>query len=115
VNTGVNTGVLAGDDVTDTVVGDGNQVVNVDGEVDESVLHFGEGDVTNVGDASFDDAAVVVGGGAAGVVSDVSVGEGAAVSVGGDATGGFEEAYQDVDVEAYDSVVSTGQGPGDQQ
>ena len=51
VNTGEFTGVQADGDVSDTVVGDGNQTVNVDGDADSGTFNFGDGDVTNFGNA----------------------------------------------------------------
>lgn len=115
VNTGVNTGVIADGDVTNAVVGDDNQVANVDGEADNSVFNFGDGDVTNFGEAEFDDTAVAVGGGDANNVSDNHLEGGAAAAAGGDAEGYYEETFEETDVEAYSSVVSTEQGPGDQE
>lgn len=91
VNTGEFTGVQADGDVENTVVGDDNQSAQVSGEADNSTFNFGDGDVTNFGDADIDDAAVSVGGGDANNVSDNFLDEGAAASAGGDATGSFEE------------------------
>jgi hypothetical protein len=109
VNTGVFTGVQADGDVENTVVGDDNQSAQVSGEADNSVFNFGDGDVTNFGDADIEDSAVSVGGGDANNVSDNFLEEGAAAAAGGDAEGNFEET----DVEAFDSIVATEQGPGD--
>ena len=114
VNTGVNTGILADGDVDGAVIGDGNQVANVDGDLENSVLNFGDGDVTNFGDANIDDAAVAVGGQASNV-SDNYLDEGSAAAAGGDAQGHYEETNHDVDIDAYESVVTTEQGPGDLQ
>jgi hypothetical protein len=65
VNTGVNTGVNAGGDVEDTVVGDDNNVANIDGSADGTVLHFGDGDVsnTNISDSTIEDSTVGTGSG----------------------------------------------------
>lgn len=109
VNTGEFTGVQADGDVENTVVGDDNQAAQVSGQADNSTFNFGDGDVTNFGDADFDDSAVAVGGGDATNVSDNDLFEGAALSVEGDAEGNFEET----DVTAHDSIVATEQGPGD--
>lgn len=112
VNTGVNTGILAEGDVDGAVIGDGNQVANVDGDLENSVLNFGEGDVTNFGDANIDDAAVSVGGDANNV-SDNTLYDGAAAAAGGDAEGYHEATTHEVDIDAYESVVATEQGSGD--
>lgn len=123
VNTGTNTGVIADGDVYDTVVGDGNQVANVDGELDGSVLNFGDGDVSNINDSTLDDTAVATGGDATNV-SDNYLEDGSAISTGGDATGGGNDITQTTevydndytseytDVDAYDSNVATEQGDG---
>lgn len=111
VNTGEFTGVQADGDVENTVVGDDNQVANVSGEADNSTFNFGDGDVTNFGDADFDDSAVAVGGGDATNVSNNDLEEGAALATGGDA----ESNFQQTDIDADNSIVATEQGPGDQE
>lgn len=113
VNTGDFDGVQADGDVENSVVGDDNQTAQVSGDADNSTFNFGDGDVTNFGEADIDDSAVSVGGGEATNVSDNELEEGSAISTGGDAEGSFEE---EVDIEAEDSVVSATveQGPGDQ-
>jgi len=65
VNTGINTGVNAGGDVEDTVVGNDNNVANIDGSADGTVLHFGDGDVsnTNISDSTIEDSTVGTGSG----------------------------------------------------
>lgn len=114
VNTGEFTGIQNDDGtVENAVVGDDNQVAQVDGSADDSVFNFGDGDVTNFGDAHIEDAAVAVGGGDANNVSDNTLYDGAAASAGGDAAGNVEEDYQETYVDAYDSIVTTEQGPGD--
>jgi hypothetical protein len=45
-NTGINTGVVAGEGVDHTVVGDFNRVANVEGHADGSALGFGSGDTS---------------------------------------------------------------------
>jgi hypothetical protein len=125
VNTGEFTGVQADGDVENTVVGDDNQTAQVSGEADNSTFNFGDGDVTNFGDAEFDDTAVSVGGDATNV-SNNELEEGAALSGTGDAEGSFQETEVEVDVEqdidvqqteidAEDSVVTATleEGPGD--
>ncbi|HEY8471016.1 MAG TPA: hypothetical protein VIL37_00035 [Natronosporangium sp.] len=110
VNTGEFTGVQADGDVENTVVGDDNQVAQVDGDAENSVFNFGDGDVTNFGEAEIDDAAIATGSGDATNVSDNELEEGAAISGTGDAEGNFEE---ETEIEAEDSFVVTEQGPGD--
>jgi hypothetical protein len=87
VNTGTNTGIVAGGDVDDAVVGDGNQTAQVDGSADGSVFNFGDGDVNNLGNADVDDSAVSFGDGDATNLSDVTVDDGSAIAVGGSASG----------------------------
>lgn len=113
VNTGEFTGIQAGDDVENAVVGDNNQTANVSGEAENSTFNFGDGDVTNFGEADFDDTAVAVGGGDATNVSDNELDDGSALAVGGDADADFQET--EIDVEAQQAVVNTEQGPGDQK
>jgi hypothetical protein len=111
VNTGTFTGVQTEGDVENVVVGDDNQTAQVSGDADNSTFNFGDGDVTNFGDAEFDDTAVAVGGGDATNVSNNELDEGAALSGTGDAEGNFQET----DIDAEDSFVLTEQGPGDQE
>jgi hypothetical protein len=124
VNTGEFTGVQADGDVENTVVGDDNQTAQVSGDADNSTFNFGDGDVTNFGEAEFDDTAVAVGGGDATNVSNNELDEGAAISGTGDAQGSFEEVEVDVEqdfdiqeteIDAEDSVVTATleEGPGD--
>jgi len=113
VNTGTFTGVQADGDVENTVVGDDNQSAQVSGDAENSTFNFGDGDVTNFGDADIEDSAVSVGGGDANNVSNNHLEDGAAAAAGGDAEGNFEENYEETHVEAYDSIVATEQGPGD--
>jgi hypothetical protein len=110
VNTGTFTGVQADGDVDNTIVGDGNQAVQLeDSDVDASTFNFGDGDVTNIGQSTVEESAIATGGGDANNVADNTLYEGAAASAGGDATGNYEET----DVYAYDSNVATEQGSGD--
>jgi hypothetical protein len=115
VNTGINTGIIADGDANNNVVGDHNQTANVEGSADNSVLNFGDGDVTNFGDAQFNNTAVSVGGGDANNVSDNTLYEGAAAAAGGDATGEYENEYhhEETYVDADHSNVGTEQGHGD--
>jgi hypothetical protein len=96
VNTGEFTGVQADGDVDNTVVGDDNQVAQVDGEADNSTFNFGDGDVTNFGEADIEESAVAVGGGDANNVADNYLEEGAAAAADGDATGEseFEQEFE---------------------
>lgn len=113
-NTGnANTGdgaVQAGDDINAPVnTGEFTGVQAEDVDADNSVFNFGDGDVTNFGEADIDDSAVSVGGGDASNISDIEVDEGGAFAAGdGDAEGNFAET----DVDADNSLVNTEQGPG---
>ena len=114
VNTGEFTGVQSTGPVENTVVGDHNQSAQVSGNADASTFNFGDGDVTNFGQADIDDAAIATGSGDASNISDNTLYEGAAAAAGGgDATGHFEEDYQETYVDAYNSNVATEQGAGD--
>ena len=79
VNTGTNTGVISGGDAEGNVVGDDNQVAQVEGSAEDTVFNFGDGDVSNV--------------------NDNTLAEGSAISTGGDATA------TNVDVEDNDTNI----------
>jgi hypothetical protein len=84
INTGTNTGVMAGGAVDHTIVGDHNLQANVEAPTTNSVLHFGSGDVTNVANSP---GAVTAGhGDAVNQIGNV-VGPGGALSGHGDALG----------------------------
>ncbi|MBO0847758.1 MAG: hypothetical protein J2P22_20345 [Nocardioides sp.] len=118
INTGTNTGVMAGGGVDHTIVGDHDTQANVQGSVSDSVFNFGGGDVSNIGHSQLTDSAV----GAGGHVSNASgntLGQGSAVSSGGDA-GGYSSDSHNVHtttetstVDAHDSIVGVDQGHGD--
>ena len=81
--------------------------------LDSGTFNFGDGDVTNFGNAEFDNSAVSVGGGDVSNVADNLVEDGSALAVGGDATTSYEESYEETSVEAHHSQVATEQGYGD--
>jgi hypothetical protein len=112
-----NSGVIADGDVDRTIVGDNNEQTNVDvGDDVDGVLSFGggSGDITNVNDSTVTDSAV--GGGdnvSNNTLSDASVlntGSGN-VNVSDDDT--TTTTTENTNVNANNSVVSTEQGPGD--
>jgi hypothetical protein len=113
VVTGVNTGIVADGDVDRAIVGDGNQQqandVDVDGDND-GVINFGDGDVTSVNDSRLDNSNVGSG-------TNVADNDGSAIGLGdGDTTNVDNDTTinENNSVNAVDSVVSTEQGPGDQ-
>ncbi len=70
-NTGVNTGVISGGDAEGNVVGDDNQVAQVEGSADGTVFNFGDGDVSNTSNNTLEDgSAIATGGGDATTVED---------------------------------------------
>jgi hypothetical protein len=110
LNTGTFTGVQAGDDATNSVVGDHNTVANVDGEND-GTINFGGGDVTNVSDSEVHDSAIA--GHDASNVSDNIAQDGSAIG-GRDASGSFSDSHDTTSnsstVNASNSQVETAQG-----
>ncbi|HEX6967859.1 MAG TPA: hypothetical protein VF174_03410 [Micromonosporaceae bacterium] len=105
VNTGVNNGILADGDVQ-SIVGDNNQAVQLDGSADDSVFNFGDGDVTNVSDVEVTDGAFATGGNATNV-SNNELDEGSALAVGGNASGYHQETDIDTDVKTDVEVNNT--------
>jgi hypothetical protein len=123
INTGVNSGVIAGDDANGAVAGDDNQVVNADGDVEAPIV-FGSGaNVTSVNDSDVDDSAIGSGasnisdiddaaiGSGASNVSNNTVDDGSAVSAGGAALGSDDDESSVINAE--DSIVGSEQGDGD--
>ena len=122
-----NTGVIADGDVDDTIVGNNNSQQNpdVEGDVD-GVINFGSGnDINNVNDSTLANSAVGDGN-ATGDQSAVGDGnaigntanQGGVVEAGdGSASGTFNDNdttnTETNTVSATDSVVTTEQGPGD--
>jgi hypothetical protein len=78
VNTGFNSGVVAGGHVDHTVVGSGNEVANVEGHADGSALGFGSGD-TSAASGNFLQDAALSAHGSAHNVSDNLADHGAAI------------------------------------
>ncbi len=117
INTGTNTGVLAGGNVDDTVVGDHNTVANVDGPLSNSTLNFGDGDVANVGGSTVANSAIGAGGDTSNI-SGNAVGPGGAISGDGPALGNYSDSHdvstETSTIDADNSVVGSEQGPGDQ-
>jgi hypothetical protein len=118
INTGYNSGVMAGGNVDHTIVGDHNTQANVQAPVSDSVFNFGHGDVSNVAHSNLTDSAVS-GHGNVSNASGNAVGQGGAVSSGGDA-GGYSSDSHNVHtttetstVDAHDSIVGVDQGHGD--
>jgi hypothetical protein len=108
-----NTGVVADGPVTDTVVGNENETANIDGP-NSGGIGFGDGAVTSVSGSTVTDSSV--GGGTN--VSNNSANDGSAISAGsGNATGQSNDTTtttnEENTVNATDSVVTTEQGPGD--
>jgi hypothetical protein len=112
-----NTGVVADGPVTDTVVGNENDVANIDGS-NSGGIGFGSGAVTSVSGSTVTDSSV--GGGTN--VSNNSANDGSAINAGsGNATGQSNDTTttnttnttETNTVNATDSVVTTEQGPGD--
>ncbi|HEX2810652.1 MAG TPA: hypothetical protein VHN80_31195 [Kineosporiaceae bacterium] len=64
INTGLNAGVVAGGHVSDTVVGDGNRVANIDGDADGAALGFGSGHTNAASFNDVEDGALSAGGNA---------------------------------------------------
>src|SRR5262249_30085238 len=91
----------------DAVIGDHNQTVQNHGDLSDSALGFGSGDVSNASDNSVGHGAVAAGGDATNV-SDNQVGPGGAGSGTGDA---FGYSTQDNHV---DQTTTTVQGTGNQ-
>lgn len=100
VNTGINTGINAGDDVENAVVGDDNETAQVSGSADGSAFGFGDGDVTNLGNADIDDSAISFGDGDATNVSDNNLDDGSAIAAGGSQASG-------TNIEDNDTTVTT--------
>jgi hypothetical protein len=70
-NTGTNTGVISGGDAKGNVLGDDNQVAQVEGSADGTVFNFGDGDVSNTSNNTLEDgSAIATGGGDATTVED---------------------------------------------
>lgn len=87
INTGTNTGVMAGGPVDHTVVGDGNQTANVEGPASQNTFDFGGGSDSHVVGSH--------------------VGPGAAVASGGSAEGNYTESTTETT-----TVHATESGPG---
>ncbi|HET6212296.1 MAG TPA: hypothetical protein VFE14_05430, partial [Micromonosporaceae bacterium] len=118
INTGTNTGVMAGGSVDHTIVGNQNEQANIQAPTQGSVLHFGSGDVSNIAGSTVDHSAVSAGGHATNV-SGNTLGSGSALSTGsGGASGNYQSDssfHQNIEtstVEADHSIVDTAQGHG---
>jgi hypothetical protein len=103
LNTGTFTGVQAGDDADDSVVGDHNTVANVDGE-NEGTINFGGGDVTNVSDSTVTDSAIA--GHDANNVSGNSASDGSAIG-GRDASGSYSDSHDTTTTTNTTSITAT--------
>jgi hypothetical protein len=118
INTGVNTGVMAGGGVDHTIVGDHNTQANVQAPVSDSVFNFGHGDVSNVAQSNLVNSGLSTHGNVSNA-SGNNVGPGGAVSSGGDASGYSSDSHNvhtttdTSTVDAHDSNVAVNQGHGD--
>jgi hypothetical protein len=112
---GDNSGIVADGDVDDSIVGDGNRVLNADGAV-AGPINFGDGAVTG---SSLTNSQGVVGGDAVNT-SGNTVGTGGSLSGVGDSHGGDVDQSvhtttitETSTIDADHSIVGTEQGDGD--
>ena len=107
-----NSGVIADGDVDDTVIGNNNQGNNLDVDEDANVvLGFGSGEVTNVNESTLTNSPV-----GDNNVAGNNLGQGSVVETGeGNASSNFQDndTQESNQVNATDSIVTTEQGPGD--
>ncbi len=103
LNTGTFTGVQAGDDATNSVVGDHNTVANVDGQ-NEGTINFGSGDVANVTGSNVSDSAIA--GHDATNVSHNTASDGSAIGAR-DASGSYSDSHDTTTTTNTTTITAT--------